>query len=237
MFNLTNNIIMGLNCGCPAAAALKDLSIAECKESFGQIQKVLIMRLNKTAGTPNTIPAESIKAKTKMAALLAATDGTKVIVSPYIQNPTTEPGEARTFGGGNQTLGGVEIVIGREPTNFTGVIYQEQQSTIKTLKSYSCEKIGVMLIDENGNIGALTTDSGANYKPIPVDKFFVGDKNLGGYEEPDSNTISWSFLPNWSDDLVLVKASELDYNPLSELANVGDSGGSSSSKDDENVSL
>lgn len=212
---------MGLNCGCPAAAALKDLNIAECKESFGQIQKVLIMRLNKTAGTPNTIAAATLKKKATVTPLLAAKDGTKIIVSPYIQNPTTEPGEARTFGGGNQTLGGVEIVIGREPTTFSGVIYQEQQSMIKTLKSYSCEKIGVMLIDENGNIGALTTDDGANYAPIPVDKFFVGDKNLGGYEEPDSNSISWSFYPNWSDDLVLIKASELDYNPLTDLANAG----------------
>ena len=143
-----------------------------------------------------------------------------MIVSPYIQNPTTEPGEARTFGGGNQTLGGIEIVIGREPTNFTGVIYQEAQSVIKTLKSYSCEKIGVFLIDENGNIGAIDeVGDGENYLPIPVDKFFVGDKNLGGYEEPDSNTISWSFYPNWSDNLVLIKADTLDYNPLTDLVN------------------
>ena len=151
--------------------------------------------------------------------MFTAADGTKLIISPYIQNPTTEPGEARTFGGGNQTLGGIEIVIGREPTTFSGVIYQESQSVIKTLKEYSCEKIGVYLIDENGNIGAISTDDGANYEPIPVDKFFVGDKNLGGYEEPDSNSISWSFYPNWSDNLVLIKADTLDYNPLTDLVN------------------
>ena len=211
---------MGLNCGCPAGKHLSDLNIAECKESFGQIQKVLIMRLYSAAGTKNSITAENLKAKVKMTPLFTAADGTKLVISPYIQNPTTEPGEARTFGGGNQTLGGVEIVIGREPTTFTGVIYQEAQSTIKTLKSYSCEKIGVMLIDENGNIGAVDPDgTGAKYEPIPVDKFFVGDKNLGGYEEPDSNTISWSFYPNRSDDLVLIKADGFDYNPLTDLVN------------------
>ena len=159
-----------------------------------------------------------------MTPLFSASDGTKLVISPYIQNPTTEPGDARTFGGGNQTLGGVEIVIGREPTTFTGIIYQEAQSVIKTLKSYSCEKIGVFLIDENGNIGAIdSAGDGTNYEPIPVDKFFVGDKNLGGYEEPDSNTISWSFYPNWSDNLVLIKADTLDYNPLTELVNVASS--------------
>lgn len=213
---------MGMNCGCPAATHLADLSIAECKESFGQIQKVIIQRRNSSQGVPNTITVANIKAKTAMAGLASAADGTKIIISPYIQNPTTTPGEARTFGGGNQTLGGIEIVIGREPTTFEGVIYQEKQSTIATMKKYSCEEIGVYLIDENGNIGAIA-DSVASptaYSPIPVRSFFVGDKNLGGYEEPDSNTIRWSFLPNWSDNLVIIPQSELDYNPLTDLVNV-----------------
>lgn len=211
---------MGLNCGCPASTHLNDLTIAECKESFGQIQKVIITRIFKSTGTKNKLTIETVKKQASMMTSFAATDGSKLIVSPYIQNPTTEPGEARTFGGGNQTLGGIEIVIGREPTNFTGIIYQEPQSVIKTLKSYSCEKIGVFLIDENGNIGAIDeTGKGSEFFPIPVDKFFVGDKNLGGYEEPDSNTISWSFYPNWSDNLVLIKANTFDYNPLTDLVN------------------
>lgn len=218
---------MGLNCGCPASEHLSDLEIAECKESFGQIQKVIFTRIFNSEGVKNTISKEEIANKSLMASRFAEDNGSKLIVSPYIQNPTTEPGEARTFGGGNQTLGGIEIVIGREPTAFTGVIYQEAQSVIKTLKSYSCEKIGVFLIDENGNIGAIinseatinSEESGIKYEPIPIDKFFVGDKNLGGYEEPDSNTISWSFYPNWSDNLVLIKADTLNYNPLTDLTN------------------
>lgn len=210
---------MGLNCGCPAGAHLADLNIAECKESLGQIQKVIIQRVYKSTGEKNKISSTEIKAKTTMASLTTAADGTKIIISPYIQNPTTEPGAARTFGGGNQTLGGIEIVIGREPTAFSGVIYQESQSTIKAMKTYSCENIGVYLIDENGNIGALAAEDGKAYMPIPVGKFFVGDKNLGGFEEPDSNSIEWNFFPNWSDDLVIVKASELDYNPLTDLVN------------------
>lgn len=211
---------MGLNCGCPAGAHLADLNIAECKESLGQIQKVIIQRIYKSTGEKNKISVEKLKSKTDVAALASAADGTKIIISPYVQNPTTEPGAARTFGGGNQTLGGIEIVIGREPTTFSGIIYQESQATIKTMKEYSCENIGVYLIDENGNIGALSEDDGENYMPIPVGKFFVGDKKLGGFEEPDSNTIEWNFFPNWSDNLVIVKATELDYNPLTDIVNV-----------------
>jgi len=217
---------MGLNCGCPAGAHLADLEIADCKESLGQIQKVIIQRRYGSAGVLNSIPEASIKSKAAMTALATAADGTKIIISPYIQNPTTTPGEARTFGGGNQTLGGVEIIIGREATAFEGIIYQEKQSTIKTMKEYSCENIGVYLIDENGNIGAIKKEitegntTSVVYQPIPILSFFVGDKNLGGYEEPDSNTIRWSFLPNWSDDLEIIKQSTMDYNPLTDLVNV-----------------
>lgn len=212
---------MGLNCGCPAGAHIADLEIAECKESMGQIQKVVFQRIYKTAGVKNAI-VDPIK-KASFSTLLSAANDTKMTVSPYIQGPTTEPGAARTFGGGNQTLGGIEIVIGREPTTFTATIYQESQKTIAQLKQYMCEEIGVWLIDENGNIGCLVEDWNSPilaYFPIPISKFFVGDKKLGGFEEPDSNTIEWSFYPNWSDLFYIIKRETLDFNPLTDLINV-----------------
>lgn len=209
---------MGLNCGCPIGAHLADLEIAECKESMGQVQKVLIQRIYKDAGEMNTIADPTKKAS--WTPLLSAADGTKIIVSPYIQGPTTEPGAARTFGGGNQTLGGVEIIIGREPTTFQGTIYQESQKTIAALKEYMCENVGVYLIDENGNIGCLEVEGETPaYQPVPIGKLFVGDKKLGGFEEPDSNSIEWSFFPNWSDKLVIIKRETMDFNPLTDLVN------------------
>ena len=215
---------MGLNCGCPAGAHIADLSIAECKESMGQLQKVLFQRIYKTAGTLNSI--DDLTKKASFTTLLSAADGSKVTVSPYIQGPTTEPGAARTFGGGNETLGGIEIIIGREPTTFTGTIYQESQKTIAQLKQYMCENVGVYLIDENGNIGCLVDDIDAptKYMPIPIGKLFVGDKNLGGFENPDSNTIEWSFFPNWSDKFFIVKRENMDYNPLTDLVNAASVG-------------
>lgn len=210
---------MGLNCGCPQGSHIADLEIAECKESMGQIQKVAFQRIYKTAGTMNTVSDPTKKAS--WSTFFSAADGTKMTVSPYIQNPTSEPGAARTFGGGNQTLGGIEITIGREPTTFSGIIYQESQKTIAQMKQYMCENIGVYLIDENGNIGCLIDDidEPTTYKPIPIGKLFVGDKKLGGFEEPDSNTIEWSFFPNWSDKFYIIKRDTLDFNPLTDWVN------------------
>lgn len=215
---------MGLNCGCPAGAHIADLDIAQCKESMGQIQKIAIQRIYKTAGELNSVADPTKKAS--WSTLFSAANGTKMVVSPYIMNPTTEPGAARTFGGGNQSLGGVEIIIGREPTTFSGVMYQESQKTIAQMKQYMCEEVGVYLIDEYGNIGCAVDDidTPTKYMPIPIGKLFVGDKKLGGFEEPDSNTIEWSFYPNWSDNFYIIKRDTLDFNPLSDWVNVASAG-------------
>ena len=209
-----------LTCQCPAAAALTTIPAQGCAESFGQIQKVAFQRLT-TAGVKNSFTSSAdIKLKASWTALMSAADSTKVVISPYIQAPTVEAGAARTFGGGNETLGGVEQVIGREPTPFTGVIRAVSQSVIKAIKALQCEatadNLGVYLFDENGNICALKDQTTATtFYPIPIRALFVGDKSFGGLEAPDSNAIQWSFLPNYSDDLAIV--SPTDFNPLTDL--------------------
>lgn len=207
-------------CQCPAGAALPDIPAVKCSESFGQIQKVAFQRLLKDDGTKNKFATAA--AITKLASwttLLSAANSTKVVVSPYIQAPTAEGGAARTFGGGNDTLGGVEEIIGREPTAFTGAIRKVPQSVIKALKELQCESwadnLGIFLFDENGAIGAIKGGTDGDYYPIPIRSLFIGDKTLGGLEAPDSNAIQWSFLPNWSDDLVIVTPE--DFNPLTDL--------------------
>lgn len=207
-------------CKCPAAAALPDVPAITCAETFGQIQKVAFQRLTKDDGTKNSFTsAAAITLLASWTPKLTAADSTKIVVSPYIQAPTAEAGAARTFGGGNETLGGVEDIIGREPTPFTGVIRKAPQAVIKALKELQCESwsddLGLFLFDENGAIGAIEDETTAGtYYPIPIRSLFIGDKTLGGLEAPDSNAIQWSFLPNWSDDLAIIAP---DFNPLTDL--------------------
>lgn len=210
---------MSILCNCPAGPSLNSVPLSDCPETFGQIQKVVFQRIYKTGATKNSFDAEkSPKLLASWTPLLTADDGTKAVQSPYISAPTTEPGAARTYGGGNETLGGVEIVIGREPTSFTGNILRTNQATIKALKSFECENVGVYLVDEFGRIGALVDDHDkpTQYFPIPIVGLFVSDKSLGGLEAPDLNTIQWNFMPNWSDNLVIVQPT--DFNALTDLA-------------------
>lgn len=208
-------------CKCPAGTALPDIPVSNCPESFGQIQKVAFQRLYKSTGEKNSFKTDAgIEKKASWTPLLSADDDTKIVISPYIQAPTAEAGAARTFGGGNETLGGVEEIVGREPTPFTGVMRKLPQKIIKALKELQCESwgdnLGVYLFDENGAIGAIQdAKTATTYYPIPIRSLFIGDKTLGGYEAPDSNNIQWAFLPNWSDDLAIIVPE--DFNPLTDL--------------------
>jgi hypothetical protein len=148
---------------------------------------------------------------------MAANDGSKIVISPYVQAPTQEAGGARTFGGGNETLGGVEMIIGREPSTFSAVIRSMDQAIIKAMKTLQCEaqadNLGVFLFDENGVVECIK--SGNDFTPIPIRSLFIGDKAHGGLEAPDSNAISFSFLPNYSDDLSIQVPT--NFNPLTDL--------------------
>ena len=208
-------------CKCPAGTALPDIPVSNCPESFGQIQKVAFQRLYKSTGEKNSFTTTAgIGKKASWTPLLSADDDTKIVISPYIQAPTAEAGAARTFGGGNETLGGIEEIVGREPTPFTGVMRKLPQKIIKALKELQCESrgdnLGVYLFDENGAIGAIQdAKTTTTHYPIPIYSLFIGDKTLGGYEAPDSNNIQWVFLPNWSDDLAIIVPE--DFNPLTDL--------------------
>jgi len=204
-------------CNCPQSTALTDIPCNMCPEGFGQIQKVAFQRLKQGNGTKNSFTDANIKVVANWQTALAAADGTKVVVSPYLYAPTQEGGAARTFGSGNEGLGGIETVLGAEPTSFTAQLREEPQSTIAIMKQLMCEakngNLGVYLFDEYGRIECVE-DSGTCY-PIPVRALFVGDKIHGGLEAPDSNTISWAFLPNYSDGLKIITPT--DFNPLTDL--------------------
>lgn len=207
-------------CTCPAATALTDITAVTCPENFGQIQKIAFQRLV-ASGVKNAFTTTNkIDVLASWTTFKSANDSTKIVVSPYINAPTVEAGEARTFGGGNDTLGGIEEILGANPTSFSAVLRKMPAATIRDLKKLMCEadagNLGVYLFDENGMIGAIQdATTPTTYYPIPVRSLFVGDKSLGGFEAPDTNAISWSFLPDWSD--YLAKVAPTDFNPLTDL--------------------
>lgn len=181
-----------------------------------QVQKAFIMRLYDDEGNLNvfTMPDEDPMLEASWTERLAATDGTKVVITPLFGEPSDEPGAAREYGGGNTTPGGIAYVIGYEPTAFTGRFDRVDQATIKALKELRCEKLGVVLVGELGELELIKKGEGATakYYPRPIQKFSVSDKAHGGYDGVDYNSVGWNYPANSSDDLVIIKPTE--FNPL-----------------------
>lgn len=212
------------NC-CPAATALPTIPGEGCAQNFGQIQKLIFQRLYNgsvrnsitgvTTGTAQTGDATLLASWT---ALKTAADDTKIAITPFIEAPTDEGGDARTYGGGNDTLNGIEIVIGSNPVNFSCRLNGKSQNIIAELKKLQCEaltnNLGVYLVNENGNIEGQVIASDASSKtwaPIPIQKLFVGDKHHGNWDGPDYNELQFAFAPGYSDtlDVLVLDASAL----------------------------
>lgn len=146
-------------------------------------------------------------------ALKAATDDTKIVVSPFVEAPATDGGDAITVGGGNDSLNGIEKVIGSNPVNFTCRLNNKSQDIIEAMKKLMCEalsqNLGVYLVNENGQIGGRK--EGTSWYPIPVQSLFVGDLHFGGLQDNDYNDLSFSLAPNYSDkfDVITLDASAL----------------------------
>ena len=212
---------MSLVCQCPAASALTTIPNVSCPENFGQIQKVAFQRLNKADGTRNSFTTTAaITLKSSWTALLSAADGSKVVVSPYINAPADSGGDARMTSGGNDDLGVVAQVLGGNPVQFDGQLRSVPQSVIKAMKELQCEanagNLGVYLFDENGKIEAIQDETTpTTYYPIPIRALFIGSKIHGNYDAKDMNAISWQYPDNYSDNLTIVTPS--DFNPLTDL--------------------
>lgn len=217
---------MSLICQCPAATAITTIPGVTCPENFGQIQKVAFQRLRQADGTVNEMAgsgtplAPTIIKKATWTALLAAANGTKIVVSPYINAPADSGGDARRSSGGNDDLGGIATVLGGNPVQFDGVLRSVPQSVIKIMKELQCEaaagNLGIFLFDENGKIEALQDPAvPTTYRPIPIHSLFIGSKIHGNFDAKDSNAISWMYPDNYSDNLAIITPD--DFNPLTDL--------------------
>ncbi len=207
-----------LTCQCPAAAALTTIPNVTCPENFGQIQKIAFQRLRLANGGPNFFEAANIPVLANWTALLAAADGSKIVVSPYVNAPSDSGGDARRTSGGNDDLGGMSEVLGGNPVQFDGQFRSIPQSVIKALKELQCEanagNLGVYLFDENGKIECIKVPNEDMLCPIPIRSLFIGSKIHGNFDAKDSNAISWMYPDNYSDNLTIVAP---NFNPLTDL--------------------
>lgn len=205
-------------CTCPAATSFNDVPNATCPQDFGQIQKLIFQRVYSSGATKNSMTLVNAKLKATWTALFSATAGTKMVITPYVEAPTADGGDPVTFGGGNDTVGGVTRIVGRNPIGMSFALRQYAQKIVKALKSLQCEvALGVYFVNNDGAV--LGISDGTNFYPIPIVEgtFFVSDLKLNGLDTPDNNDMQFSLAPNWSDNATIIVGT--DFNALTDFAN------------------
>ena len=205
-------------CTCPAATAIANVPNASCPQDFGQIQKLIFQRVYSSGATKNFFTVANSKLKANWTANFSASNGTKMVITPYVEAPTADGGDPVTFGGGNDTIGGVTKIVGRNPINMSFALRQYDQSIVKALKALQCEvALGVYFVNNDGAV--LGISDGTNVYPIPIVEatFFVSDLKLNGLDTPDNNDMQFSLAPNWSDNATIIVGT--DFNALTDFAN------------------
>ena len=183
-----------------------------CGIRYGQVPTIAFPRI----GNLFSDSSNPITELASWRAFLAAADSIKIVVTPYVEAPTMEGGDEKTFGGGNATLDGIIMVLGSQPIRMSFALRNYPQAIISALKVLTKIKdLGVFLFNDNG--GIICLQEGDTYQPIPIRALFVGDLILSGRIQPDRNTMKFSFKSNYSDKLVVVKP---NFSPINDLANI-----------------
>jgi hypothetical protein len=189
---------------CPAEDCLDGAVLTglvnPCPADVGQIQKLIFWRAGNSISTITSSVDE-----TYWGTLVVATGDTKAVVTPYVNNPDIPAGDAREFGGGNETRWGAPLRKGGQSPVLTFNMLGEDQDVISEMKSWRGEAMEVLFINEANQLIYSDASTCSGF-PIVPNSFFVGDKKMGGLEDWDSNVLQFNLQPNWSDTLEISTA-------------------------------
>lgn len=202
-------------CDCPQTEPIGTIPLVACKFNIDQIQKVVFQLRG------NTFLLDAIKLEASWTPLLTATDNTKVTSTPILgANPLITPGGAISEGGGdNSTMNGKEVITGTNPSLFTADFRNMAPSQEKAIKSLMCFEgmLQVYFITRNNQIlvSQLDLDVDTSHKGFDIDALYLSDRDTQGFGKDDMHKLRFSLNPGWSEDIVLIDAT--DFSPLSVL--------------------
>lgn len=204
------------NCDCPLAAEIPTIPVDDCPVDVGQIQKIILQRRGYSFNPEGGV--NDITLGATWTALLAATDSTKIQLTPFTESFVITAGEAITIGGGgNDTLNGVEKVTGVNPSAANGHFASIPQHIAQELKKFMCYKdlVAYYVNEEDKIIAKNVTQGGAATDEIqgfPVQSLFISDLDNQGFGTNDKNMLSFKLKKGWSDGLE--KFTPADFSPL-----------------------
>lgn len=216
---------MALLTGC-LDAELADIDIKCTGASrFGRFQRDFFQQIYKADGSKNffdpnhaTTPTNPTLLAT-WSALIAKSDQEKVITGSNYAESVLTAGEQVAFGGGNVLPNRVSMNMGSDPSTFTSMLIDANQTTIiKPLRGYQKSNgirpnLGNFHVNQFGQIGMISNGLAGTelkYYPIPMYKIHVGDPSQLSDEEPTKNAFSYMKATGWADMIVWITPTDFD---------------------------
>jgi len=199
-------------CQCPLDAAITDLVDLDCPTKFGQIGKIAFQQVGQ--------PFTDITLISEWTTALAATDATKVQVTPILHAQESTPPEPVTVGGaGDNTVydGTIEVVSeGIYQINFS--IRNPSPAVLNALKAYECEvsRLGVYLGGRDFILSKSNDDGAGNItsSAIPVSSLYVqSSPALNGNTDANIAQIQMVLDATWFSN-ALVSTIAFDFTSL-----------------------
>lgn len=195
-------------CKCPVGTHIDAITAYSCPVDVREIQKMVFWR----AGVANHIDtvADLITLST-WTALKAASDNTKAIVTPFLNNPVVEPGDVITWGGGTETRDGIPEIVGVNPTKVTIKGTHWQSEIKRDIRELMCESLEVIFINNEGKF--IHRLDGLLVKGFPIRAFYIKDRAIGNRTTPDQFEIGF-MLPEAWDDYLTITDPTANFNAL-----------------------
>ncbi len=195
---------------CPPATALTAIPNQDCGIRFDQIQRIAFQRKQATP----SFTAASIKVQATWTPLLAATDATKIVLTPRMAALTISGGEPLYEGGNdNSTINGVRQLRGIGASNLSGNLQDVRGTILAAIRALVNESSGdsniwAYFINIYNQIIAESDGAG-----IDVSNIIAGDPSSAGFGAPNISLFSLELPPGWFDAVDVFNATA-PFKPL-----------------------
>jgi hypothetical protein len=212
---------MALKCTCPAPAALTVIPDVTCPVDFDQIVRLGFQRMASPSFFVDA--ANDIDEIASWTAFKAATDVSKIVISPYIANLVIPPSEGNFTGGDtNETVNGIAVYNGENTVTVTAEIHSAPAATIKALKALACESqsvvgeatLGAYFFTRKNQVVSGRNTANTTSIPVEIYNFRVSTVGSEGFNMKNKHMISFQMTGDWDDD-VAVKSLEAGFTPKS----------------------
>lgn len=206
---------MSKKCSCPASPEIPTVPTEECEITPGKDARWIFQRLD-DANNTFVNGVNGIEEESSWTLLPVAADGTKVAVTPYLEDVNYNEPDVLEDG---ETFGGAPNAVASGPQLVTAIIRNPTTGVYNALKQMECEKgaLTYYRVDANGNF--IAREEGSDHVGIKIEPntFVVKEPSRAGAKVDEFKLMIQFYLPECTYGENALVEPEAGFDPLTEI--------------------